>query len=100
MGNQFGMSGTKYMVADGEILARDNRIRVFNINVNSGAGGGGIVEFRNGGAAGDIYLVTTGTVSTGVPFEYGDHGIVFTDGCYVNMDANVDSITVTYRKEA
>ena len=94
-----GNSGTVYKTADGELLAAGDKIRVFNINVNSGAGGNGVVELRNGGAAGDIYVVVTGTASTGVSFEFGDQGYLFLNGCYANIDANVDSIAVTLVKE-
>ena len=93
------MSGTVYKTADGELLAAGDKIRVFNMNVNCGAGGNGVVELRDGGAAGNIYVVSTGTASTGVAFHFGDEGYLFLNGCYANVDANVNSIAVTLVKE-
>lgn len=99
MGTGLGLVGSKRVTADGELNSAGDRLRVYMVHVISGAGGGAVVSLRNGGAAGDIWVTVTGTASTGITFDFGHNGIVFSNGCYVDVDANTTSVVASYEKE-
>jgi hypothetical protein len=99
MGTELGLVGTVRKTADGELLSGGERIRVYAMHLVSGAGGNSVVSLKNGGAAGDIWITCTGTASTGITFDFGHKGFVFTNGCYVDVDANTNSVLVSCWKE-
>lgn len=99
MGTGLGLAGSERLVADAELLNAGDRIRVYYAHVISGAGGGAIVDLINGGAAGDVWLRCVGTASLGTPHDFGHNGVVFPNGCYVDVDGNTVSIVLTYEKE-
>lgn len=97
--NTYGSPGTELVTADGTIGVSGKPVRIYHINILSGAGGGGVVNFRNGTLVGDtIWLSQTGTASTGVTFEYNE-GFLLPAGCFVDIDANVTSVAVTFHTE-
>lgn len=91
--------GSILVTADGELIAAGNTIRVFNIHILSGGGGGAVVSLKNGGASGTVWITETGTTSTGKTFDYGINGLLFTNGCFVDVDANTTSVLLSCRKE-
>lgn len=95
--------GSVLVTADGASITVDKQkgegVRVFNVHIISGAGGGAVVSFKNGGASDTIWLKETGTASTGKTFDYGVNGVFFTNGCYVDVDTNTTSVLVNCRKE-
>lgn len=94
-------AGVQLVTADGVVGTANKPIRVFAIHTLSGAGGGGVVNLRSGAAVSDTIRVSqTGTASTGVTWTYGKHGFLFESGCYCDVDANVTSCLVAFRKEA
>jgi len=100
MALNLGQIGTKYQTADGEILSGGERIRLYSAHIISGAGGGAVVSFKNGGAAGTTYIqVTCANASTGETFDFGHNGYTFPNGCYIDVDANTTSVLVSFYKE-
>jgi hypothetical protein len=96
-----GTSGSQLVVADLAVGVSGHPCRVFGIHAISGAGGGTVVNMRNGIAAtSTIYLTQTGTASTGATFNYGPYGILFPDGCFCDVGANLTSVLVSFRMEA
>lgn len=72
-------------------------VRVFNMHVISGGGGGSIVSLRNGSTSGGtIWVTETGTTSTGKSFNYGTQGILFPSGCFVSTDTNSAQVTISF----
>ena len=58
------------------------------------------MNLRNGTLVTDtIYVAETGTVSVGASFSYYDGGILLPAGCFVDVDANVTSVAVTFHTE-
>ncbi len=101
MGDTFlGHPGTQLVTADGIVGRSGKPVRVYHIHVISGAGGGGIVSLRNGSVVGaTAWATVTGTASTGVTFDFGETGILLPAGCFVDIDANVTSVAVTFSTE-
>lgn len=89
--------GTKLITADGEATAAGVPTRVKCIHILSGGGGAAVVSLKNNGSGGTIYITETGTVSTGKTFYYSEDGILFPNGCYVDVDANTTSVAVVCR---
>lgn len=96
--------GSVLITADNQVITVDRQngqgIRIFNVHILSGGGGGAIVSFKNGTTVGDtIWITETGTTSTGKTIDYGIQGHFFPNGCFVDIDANTTSVLVSCRKE-
>ena len=62
-------------------------------------GTAGDVIFRNGiSTSGGILLEDKGTANEGVPNDLGGIGVVFPNGLFADIDADVDSLIVYFRK--
>ena len=86
--------------SDAAVQASGTAVRVFTIHVISG-GSAAVVSLRNGTAATATAFVTeTGTASTGKTINFGDQGMVFPSGCFVDVDGNTTSVLVTYNTVA
>jgi len=97
--NVFGSPGTQLVTADGVIGRSGLPVRIYHIHIISGGGGGGVVNLRNGSVVGDtIWVSETGTVSVGTTFDYNE-GLLLPGGCFVDVDANVTSVAVTFHIE-
>jgi len=94
----FETAGTKILTADGEATAANIPTRVFSIHIISG-GTAGVVSLKNNGASGTIYVTETGSINTGKTIYFGTHGMLFPNGCYVDVDANTTSVLLSLRKE-
>ena len=101
MGDTFlGMPGTQLVTADGTIGRVSLPVRVYHIHINCGAGGNGVVNLRNGSTvAATIWAICNGTASQGITVSWGECGILLPAGCYVDIDANVTSVAVTFATE-
>lgn len=101
MGDTFlGHPGTQLVTADGIVGRSGLPVRVYSLHIISGAGGGGIVILRNGAVVGaTAWVQCTGTASDGETFGFGETGILLPAGCYVDIDANVTSVAVTFSTE-
>lgn len=84
-------AGTYRITADGVLGPSGKAVRVFSIVVLSGAGGGAVVSVCNGTAATTEYDQINGTASKAVVREYRE-GMVFKDGCFIDLDANTVSV--------
>lgn len=91
--------GTFYTTADAEAVAAGVPVRVKMMHILSGAGGGAVVSLKNNGTSGTIYVTQTGTASTGVTFYYGEDGIKFPNGCFVDVDTNTTSVVLSVKKD-
>ena len=95
----FGIGGTVLKTSDGEAIVAGVPVRVFMMHIISTGGGAAIVSLKNNGASGTTYITETGTLGTGKTFTYGRCGILFPNGCYVDVDVNTTSATLTAIKE-
>lgn len=74
--------------------------RVFAINFLSG-GTAGVILLKNGtSTGGTAYVREDGVISSGKTVQYGQTGILFPAGCFLDLDANVVSGVVSYSQEA
>jgi hypothetical protein len=90
-------AGDQLITADGVIGVSGKPIRLFNMHIISGAGGGAIVSVRAGTVVGGTIQITeTATASTGKTFDYGMHGHYFPTGAFVDVDTNTTSVLVSY----
>lgn len=90
-------AGTQVITADGVVSSAGVAVRIFSIHVISGGGGAAVPVLRTGSVIGGaIWIQETGTVSTGKTFTYGTQGVWFPSGCFVDVDANTTSVTVTF----
>jgi hypothetical protein len=96
-----GHPGSVYGAADAVAGPSGKPIRVYGLTVTSGGGGNGVCLLKNGTTSGGtVYISQTGTTPTSVSWDYGVYGRLFPDGCFVDMDANVDSYVVSCELEA
>lgn len=80
---------------DAAVQASGKAVRVFMIHIISGTAA--IVSLRNGTAAtATAYATETGTANTGKTIVYGEQGLAFPAGCFVDVDVNTTSVLVTY----
>ncbi len=90
-----GESGSTLVSADAVVGRSGQPTRVFGAYLISGAGGGGIVIFRNGTtASATAFLQIDGTASKGTNVLFSDNGVLFPLGCFCDIDANVSSVVV------
>lgn len=90
-------AGAQLFTADGQVGSSGTpAVRVFMLHIISG-GTAAIVSLRSGSSAGATSLVTeTGTISTGKTINYGEKGMLFSSGCFVDVDVNTTSALVTF----
>lgn len=94
-------AGTQVITVDGVVATASQAVRIFSIHIISGAGGGAVVSLRSGPVVGGtIWITETGTASTGKTFNYGTQGVLFPSGCFVDVDTNTTSVTVTYNNNS
>lgn len=91
-------AGTVIRTSDGESTSAGVPTRVFMMHIISG-GTAAVVNLKNNGASGTTYVTETGTVSTGKTFLYGVEGLFFPNGCYIDVDTNTTSATLSCRTE-
>lgn len=90
--------GFQIRTDDGVINTSGEPIAVYGIHIISGETAG-VVILRNGtSTAGTAVIQEEGTISAGVTFHFGGSGVVFPSGCFVDVDANVSSVTVFYQR--
>lgn len=90
-------AGSQLVTADAAVSSAGTAVRVFAIHILSTGGGAAVVSLRAGSTVGaTIWITETGTVSTGKTITYGTQGVLFPNGCFVDVDANTTSVLVTY----
>lgn len=74
--------------------------RVFCINFTSD-GTAGVFILRNGtSASGTAFVTENGVISSGKTVAYGQTGIMFPAGCFMDIDAHCTGGVVSFAKEA
>lgn len=92
-------SGIQRLTADGVVGTSGKPIRVYEVTWLSGTTAG-YVGLRNGtGTASDLQYYCDGTASKSKTESFNE-GLLFPDGCYCDVDANVTWVVVTFVKEA
>lgn len=94
-------SGSQAMVSgtDAAIGPSGKPIRVFSLNFLSD-GTAGVLILRNGTSASDTVFVTeNGVVSSGKTVEYGQTGILFPAGCFLDIDVHVTGGVISFARE-
>jgi len=73
---------------------------VYGINILSSEGGGGLAVLGDGEDSGASAIISIHGSEASIDeyFHLGDRGIFFPNGCYVDIDDNVSSCTVVYRR--
>lgn len=92
-----GSAGTILITADTNI-GGGKPTRIYCAHVISGAGGGGLLNLRNGTSASATEVIReSGTTNTGETFDYGYEGYRFPAGLFADFaNANVVSALITY----
>lgn len=91
--------GYQVITEDGVLSTSGEPVIIYGINILSGGGGAGVVNLRTGTAvSGAIIIQEKGTTGQGKSFSYGGVGITFPSGCYVDVDANVTSVTINFKR--
>lgn len=94
-------ASTQVLTADGAVSSSGQAVRVFAIHILSSGGGAAVVSLKNGTAGtATAYITETGTTSVGVTFTYNTQGVLFPAGCFVDVDANTTSVTVTLNRNS
>lgn len=94
-------SGSQAIVSatDAAVGPSGKPIRVFSLNFLSG-GTAGVLILRNGTSASDTVFVTeNGVISSGKTVQYGQTGIFFPAGCFLDVDANVAGGVISFARE-
>jgi hypothetical protein len=93
-GSQVIASGT-----DAAIGPSGKPIRVFSVNFLSD-GTAGVLILRNGTSASDtVYVTENGVISSGKTISYGQAGILFPAGCFMDVDSHVTGGVVSFARE-
>lgn len=93
-GSQAIVSGT-----DAQVGSATKPIRVFAVNFLSG-GTAGVLILRNGtSASATVFVTENGVVSSGKTVQYGQTGVYFPAGCFLDVDVNVTGGVVSYAQE-
>ena len=71
--------------------------RVFHIHLIS-TGTASVLTIQNG-QGGTTFIKVTGTVSTGVDFDFGIYGQSFPAGAYVTVDGNIVSAAIVCKAD-
>lgn len=93
-GSQAIVSGT-----DAAIGTSGKPTRVFCVNFLSGATAG-IMILRNGtSTSGTAFAQENGVISSGKTVAYGQTGLFFPAGCFMDIDANCTAGVVSFSQE-
>jgi len=91
--------GYQVVASDIAITTAGTPVAVYGVNITSD-GTAGAVLLRNGSTvSGTLIMTLLGTASKTVHVNFGGVGVVFPDGCFVDVDAHVTpSCTVIYER--
>ena len=90
--------GYKTRTDDGVIGTSGTPIDVFGYEITSG-GAPATVDFHDGTtASGTKVISAVGTTGKTTTVNFGGVGVRFASGCYVNVDANTNRVSVRYRQ--
>lgn len=93
------LPGTKRLTADAELGTSGKPLRIFSVCIHSAGSGASTAAFRNGTlSTDDAYFTVDGIADQTVMANFAG-GIRFPNGCYVDLDANIEYATITYTEE-
>lgn len=91
------MTGSKRLTTDGVVGPSGSPIRVHSAVILSGSGGAGVLVLRNGTtASGTVYVQEYGNAASKTKTYNFIGGLVFPDGCFFDIDTNVDAVVVNF----
>ena len=95
-----GMTTTINAATTDQVVGRSGSpTRVFQITVLSD-GTAGVSLLRNGtSTAGAIWVNPTNVINKTATVSFGEEGILFTSGCFADVDAHCIATLITYRNE-
>ena len=84
---------------DGVIGTSGTPKDIYGYSLFSSGGGGAVVDFHDGTSTGGTKAFSaTGTTSQVVNINFGGVGVRLGSGCYLNVDANTQAITIFYKE--
>ena len=93
------MAGHSIITASGLLGVEDKPQRIYGFVLQSKAAAAGRVIFHNGDAAADGEIARAdGVADSQVVVTYGAGGKFFPDGCYVEIDGNVQYVGIDYEQ--
>ena len=97
------MNGVNYglVTGDGVIGTSGTPKVIYGMSIVNNSGGNGVVNIRNGALVSDpIVIRHTMTVGadSGEYVPISDVGLMLGDGCFVDIDANVEQVALFYRE--
>ena len=92
------LPGTQTRTTDGVIGVAGTPLRIFWVHVISAASDSVLAAHNGTSASGTQVLSLTGTSGTGKTFNFAG-GVRFPNGCFLDVDANLTSVTVSYTQE-
>lgn len=90
------IAGVVRKTTDGVLGTSGAETRVFAIHLVSNEAASTVRLLNGTTDSGTEYLKETGVTGTGVTVNYGDKGILFPAGCYVDVDTNITSVLISY----
>lgn len=93
--------GYTRVTADGPVGTSGRSVAVYSVFLDSGSGGAGDFALKNGtSTAGTTVYSFAGSGANALQlFEIaGGAGVVFPDGCFIDVGSNVDAVTVAYQE--
>ena len=91
-------SGSVRITADGTIGTSGSSIRVYNVSWLSSTAAGILTLYNGTSASDDIYFKNIGTAEK-VEKQNWTNGLLFSNGCYADLDSNVLSVIAEITKE-
>lgn len=94
-------SGSQAFTSTDVVIGTSGKpIRVFAISFLSAATAA-VILIRNGtSGSGTAFVREDGVISTGKTVTYGQTGILFPAGCFLDVDANTTSGVISFAQEA
>jgi predicted aconitase with swiveling domain len=85
--------------ADGAVVSINTPVVIYGGTVRSTGGGTAEAHLRNGGlVTGDIIMTLRTPGSTQTDIKMFDMGITFPTGCFIDVDANTEYVSIFYQK--
>ena len=88
----------RYTTTDAGITPLNYPIRVFDVSLISGASLS-TVKLRNGSTVSGIIQLQIDGVANKQATWSSENGLLFPDGCFVDVDANTSALTISYCTE-
>lgn len=91
--------GYAIRTTDGVVGTSGTPKEIYGFTFLSGGGGVGTVAVHDGtGTSGPLVFTLTGTASQATTIPICELGVRFINGCYLNIDANITSVTTMYKE--